>query len=205
MRKSRRYTPIMLKRPIAVLIVALLGVFALGLWLGHIVQRFSSLFPSPTRYNTATVIQQIKTVSELVTVQYVIERVVIMEDVKWLPVLGESRVLLLAHGIVKGGIDLGKLEQGDIRISGKKISLKLPPSQIMEAYLDEKQCKVIERTTGLLRTFDKDLEQNARITAVDDIRRAARSSGILKEADSRARAQLSLLFHQLGFEEVEFR
>jgi hypothetical protein len=53
--------------------------------------------------------------------------------------------------------------------------------------------------------FDKDLEQAARQNAVADIRRAARTAGILKDADERAAAQLRSLFLQMGFEQVEFR
>jgi len=62
---------------------------------------------------------------------------------------------------------------------------------------------VIERTTGLLRDFDKDLEQNARRIAVGDIRRAAKSNGIIQDAETRARQQLEVLFLQMGFENVE--
>ncbi len=152
-------------------------------------------------YNTATVLQQVKTLSQLVTVQYVMEKVVVLEDVKW---FGENRVLLVAHGIVKAGVDLDQLKPEDLRVAGKRISLRLPPAQITDAYLDDKQTRVIERTTGLLRAFDKDLEQTARQNAVDDIRRAARTSGILKDADDRAKAQVKNLLLQLGFEEPEF-
>jgi hypothetical protein len=186
-------------------VALLVVVLGFGLLLGWLLPRLIPAGVASRTYNTSAVLLQVQTLSELVTVKYVVEKVVILEDVKWIAGLGESRVLLLAHGVVKGGIDLGRIQPGDIRISGKRISVKLPPSQILEAYLDEKQTRVIERTTGLLRTFDKDLEQNARINALDDIRRAARSGGILKDADLRAKAQLSALFRQLGFEEVEFR
>jgi hypothetical protein len=189
---------------VATIAVILVAIFIGGLGVGYYVPRFLGLVQRKVFYNTATVIQQVQTVSELVTVKYVLERVVILEDIKWIAGLGESRVLLLAHGVVKGGIDLSKIKEGDVRITGKKVVIKLPPAQIMEAYLDEKQTRVIERTTGLLRTFDKDLEQTARQNAVDDIRRAARTGGILKEADVRARAQLTNLFKQMGFESVEF-
>ena len=195
------------KRRISILVimaVLLAAIFIGGLGLGYLVPRWLGLLQRRVVYNTATVIQQVQTVSELVTVKYVLERVVILEDIKWIAGLGESRVLLLAHGVVKGGIDLSKIQEGDVRIRGKRVEIKLPPAQIMEAYLDEKQTRVIERTTGLLRTFDKDLEQTARQNAVDDIRRAARTGGILKEADLRARAQLTNLFKQMGFESVEF-
>ena len=54
----------------------------------------------PKFYNTATVLVQVQTLSQLVTVKYVMEKVVALEDVQW---YGESRVLLIAHGIVKAG------------------------------------------------------------------------------------------------------
>jgi len=191
---------------IIVLIVAIIVDLALvGGFLALKTSRQLLWGKPATVYSTAAVLQQVQTVSELVTVKYVIEKVVILEDVKWIAGWGENRVLLLAHGNVKAGIDLSKLEPGDIEIRGKSITVRLPPAQITDAYLDERQTRVIERTTGLLRTFDKDLEQNARIQALDDIRRAARNNNILKEADTRARAQLRNLFLQLGFESVEFQ
>ena len=83
--------------------------------------------------------------------------------------------------------------------------MRLPPTRITDVYLDEKHTQVLERDTGFLRPFNKDLEQTARQNAVDDIGRSARAAGILKDADERARAQLTTFFRQLGFEQVEFR
>jgi hypothetical protein len=40
---------------------------------------------------------------------------------------------------------------------------------------------------------------------VDDIRRAARTDGILDEADKRAKLELALFLHKAGFERVEVR
>jgi ribosome recycling factor len=106
---------------------------------------------------------------------------------------------------VKAGIDLKRLQPGDVEISGKKISLRLPMPQITDAYLDDKASQVIDHTTGLLRLFDKDLEQTARQNAVDDIARAARQAGILHDAEQRAREELQTFFKQAGFEQIEFR
>jgi hypothetical protein len=119
--------------------------------------------------------------------------------------VGENRILFLAHGIVKAGIDLKQMKPEDIEINGKHITLKLPNAQITDAYLDDRQTKVIERKTGFLRSFDKDLEQNVRQSAVDDIRRAARQNGIQRDAEERARLQVENLLLQLGFEKVEFK
>ena len=132
------------------------------------------------------------------------EKVIVLDDVKWIAVLGESRVLMVASGRVNAGLDLSAIGPNDITISGKSIKVRLPPARIMDAYLDDSQTRVVERTTGILRSFDKDLEQTARQNAVDDIRRSARFGGILKEADKRARLQLENLLRQVGFQQVQF-
>ena len=179
-----------------------LAVLFFGIYLGFTVSRWLQTGSGLRFENTATVVQQVQTLSDLVTVKYVMEKVVILDDMKW---YGESRVLLLAHGIVKAGIDLKRIKADDVTISGKSISIKLPPPQVTDAYLDDKQGQVIDHTTGLLRVFDKDLEQTARENAVDDIRRAARNAGILDDADQRARLELKLFLLEAGFEQVEFR
>ncbi len=162
---------------------------------------------SPRIASSPEILLQVKGLSQLVTVKYVIEKVVILEDVsRWYELeLGESRLLMVAHGIVKAGVNLEELQPGDIQISGQKIKLTLPTSRITDTYLDDNLTQVIERKTGLLRRFDKDLEQNARRQAVADINRAARNNGIVKDADERARLQLASLLRQLGFVDVEIK
>lgn len=153
-------------------------------------------------YNTTTVLQQIQSLSDLVTVKYVLEKVVIVEDAKW---YGENRVLLVAHGIVKAGVDLRQIKAEQVRFSEDKLVIQLPPAHITDVYLDDRHTQIIERTTGLLREFDKDLEQNARRIATADIRSAALASGIINEAALRAKAQLTILFQQLGYKTVEIK
>lgn len=190
-------------RPLLVFVLIVL-IFGFGLGAGFLGPRLLGLLGGPRILGTATVLKQVQTLAEFVTVKYVMEKVVVLEDVKWYPG-GESRVLLVAHGIVKAGVDFKQMSDEDVRVSGKAVSLRLPPPQITDCYLDEKRTYVVERTTGLLRLFDKDLEQTARKNAQADIQRAARESGILKDAEERARDQLRILFLQLGFEQVKFR
>ena len=191
----------MLKIRLLVGALALAIILALGVWLGFALRNFTAN-SGANAYNTSVVLRQVQTLSQLVTVKYVMEKVVVYEDVKWFPG-GDNRVLMIAHGVVKAGVDLEKLKPEDIQVSEKKVKIKLPAAQIMDCYLDDKQTQVIERSTGLLRTFDKDLEQTARKIAVDDVRRGARAAGILKDADERALAQVEKLFQQMGLE-VEF-
>src|SRR5207247_7815553 len=154
----------------------------------------------PKIQSTTTIVQQVQTLSELVTVKYVLEKVVILDDIKW---YGENRVLLVAHGIVKAGVDLQEIKPEDVRVEDKKILLKLPRARITDVYLDDQKTRVVDRSTGLLRAFDKDLEQSARRQAVGDLSLSARYNGICGDAEERARLQLTSLFHQFGLE-VEF-
>ena len=184
------------------IIVGLVLAIAMGvaLFIALLFVRPPAIGAPPKIQSTATIVQQVQTLSELVTVKYVLEKVVILDDIKW---YGENRVMLVAHGIVKAGVDLQEIKPEDVRVEDKKIVLKLPRARITDVYLDDQKTRVVDRSTGLLRAFDKDLEQNARRQAVDDLRIAARSNRIYEDAEERARLQLTNLFHQLGYE-VEF-
>lgn len=164
---------------------------------------------APRSFSTPALLQQVRGLSELVTVQYNISKVEVLEvpseNIVGQMLGSQNRILLLANGIVKAGIDLQLLEPDDIRIEDRRISLRLPPPQITDSYLDDKETKVIDRSTGLLAPPAKDLEAETRRNALDSIRRAARTSGILSEADQRARAQLLAFLKLVGFETVEFR
>ena len=184
------------------IIVGLMLAIAMGvaLFIALLFVRPPAIGAPPKIQSTATIVQQVQTLSELVTVKYVLEKVVILDDIKW---YGENRVLLVAHGIVKAGVDLQEIKPEDVRVEDKKIVLKLPRARITDVYLDDQKTRVVDRSTGLLRAFDKDLEQNARRQAIENLRTAARSNRIYEDAEERARLQLANLFHQLGYE-VEF-
>jgi Protein of unknown function (DUF4230) len=181
-------------------VVVPIGALIAGLCLGR-------LLPTSTRpliANTATVITQIQSLAHLVTVKYVFEKVVVIEDAKW---YGQNRLLMVAHGVAKAGVDLQKLKASDIRIRGNRLELTLPRPQLVDVYLDEGKTEILERTTGVLRTFDQQMEQDARRQAVEALRKSARAAGILRDAEERTRLQLTAMARTAGFDEisVEFR
>jgi len=178
-----------------------LVIFALGLFLGLLAYRWCAA-RAAAGFNGPALLQKVQSLSQFVTVKYSLEKVVEFDDVKW---YGDSRVLLVAHGVVKAGMDLSQIAPGDIEISGKKITLALPRPRITDAYLDDHQTQIVDHSTGILRLFDKDLEQNARQRAVDELRLAASQNGILNDAAERGRSQLTILLYQLGFTEIHLR
>jgi hypothetical protein len=180
-----------------------LGIIALGfigLGVGFLVGRLGRGDSRPGLASTATVVTEIQSLAQLVTVKFVLEKVIRLDDVKW---YGQNRLLMLAHGIAKAGVDLRKLRPEDVSVHEGSLKVVLPKPQIFDVYLDERQTEVIERSTGVLRSFDQEMEQEARRQAVDEIRRAARAAGILQEAEDRARSQLVALGRASGFSGVE--
>jgi hypothetical protein len=207
------YTPAMRTKVIAALLVAsfVIGggfVALLGLWMG-------GHSPAPKVGGSPAVIQQIQSLSELVTVKFVLQKIVTFTNASTttisqlpgvlnLPGFEEDRITLVAHGIVKAGVDLSKLKPEDVRASADTITVRVPRAVVTDAYLDESQTQVLDRKTGLFRSFESTLEQQARQYARVEMARAARQAGIEGEADQRARDQLMRLLQSLGFKRVEF-
>jgi hypothetical protein len=189
-----------LKRAVAVLLVVML--FGLGMYCGVKLSGRFSFGPGTKVRTSISLLQQVQTLSQLVTVKYVIQQAERLQDVKW---YGENDVLILASGIVNAGVDFSRMSPADVQADKKSVRITLPSPEVTDAYLDDKQTRVIDRKTGLLRSFDKDLEQTVRQTAVEDIRLAALRGGIRQDAEKRARAQVTNLLRQLGFEEIEIR
>ena len=178
-------------------------IVALCLYFGAY-SRTGGLFRAPPMANTVTILHQVQSLSQLVTVKSTFQKYVDFRDTRWYPG-GENKVLFLALGVVKAGINMTNIQPSDIQISGKKLTLLLPHPVITDVYLDDHHSQVLERSTGILRAFDKDLEQNARQQAVDELRVLALDEEILRDAQDRAKALLTALFLQPGFTEVEIK
>jgi uncharacterized protein YrrD len=186
--------------------IKIIGIILAALLLCAITAYITWTFTRPstiTVFGTAAVLKQVQQLNELVTVKYVIEKVVGMSDVN---AFGEDRVLLIAHGIVKAGVRLDELKADDVQqgIDGT-ITLRLPKAKVLDVYLDEKRTQVYERSTGLFRRFNKDLEKQARDNAVDSIRAAAMELDIINEAQSRAEKDIRQFLIVLGFKQVNFK
>ena len=152
--------------------------------------RFTN--PSIQRVSTAFVVAQIKPLKQLVTVRYTIQQVVGLTEQK-LP-LGEESLLLMVQGQALAGVDLESLRPDDLMLgTSREIVISLPPPQVLEAFLDEKQTKVWDHRITWWTPwvpYDPDLEHRARLSAVDGLRSAAIRMGILNEAKRNAESAI---------------
>lgn len=164
------------------------------------------LHPTPTIIpDPISIVREVQSLARLETIQYSVEKVITAElNQGAFGTLFGDRLLFVAHGYVIAGIDLSKLSEDDIRISGETLRVKLPPAEVFVATLDNENSYVYDRDTGLLRRADTQLESAARRAAEDEILRTATEDGILDQAEKNAEAYLLSLLNSLGFSRVVF-
>ncbi len=162
--------------------------------------------PTPTIYPSAvTVIEQVQSLSRLETASYHIEKVITAETGQGpLGFLFGDKVLLVAYGQVIAGVDLGRLGPEDVLVNGDgTIYLRLPPSEVFVATLDNARTYVYDRQTGVAG-LNPQLETAARLEAEQLILQAALEDGLLDQADKNARDFMRSLLAVMGFKHTLF-
>ncbi len=154
-----------------------------------------------------TVIQKIRALERLETVSYTMDKIVSGERENLiLPhFLAGDRLLLVVHGEVIAGVDLSKLAADNVKVSGKSVSVQLPPAEIFSTRLDNAKTKVYSRDTGVFSTPDPNLEGEVREEAERQLTSAALQDGLLKTAQQNATQTITSLLSGLGFEKVEIQ
>lgn len=157
--------------------------------------------------NQPTVVRQIQQLQRLETVDYTMDKIISGErDNPYLPkFLAGDRLLLVAHGDVIGGVDLGKVQPADVSVHGRKISLRIPAAEVFSTRIDNGKTRVYSRDTGLFSSPDPNLESEVREEAERQLKQAALQDGVLKTAEQNARNTLSSMLKGLGFDKVEIR
>ncbi|HET7436683.1 MAG TPA: DUF4230 domain-containing protein [Thermoanaerobaculia bacterium] len=119
--------------------------------------------------------------------------------------LGGDEITFLAAGDVIAGIDLSQLKQHDVwREPDGTLVLRMPPAQVLVTRVDNRESRVLNRKTGVLRRADQDLETRARQHAESEIRAEALRKGIIALAQTNGEKKLSDLMRTLGFRRVKF-
>jgi hypothetical protein len=171
-------------------------------------QKFGEiLHPTPTIYpDPVTVVREVRSLARLETVQYTVEKVITAETNQGpFGFLFGDKLLLVAHGTVVAGIDLGRLAEGDVTIDADgAVYMVFPAAEVFVATLDNEKSYVYHRETGILAGGTKDLESAARLAAQEAILQAALDDGILETADTNGKAYLQRFLMSLGLHSVVF-
>lgn len=157
--------------------------------------------------DTSVIVTQLQELSRYETASFTVEKIVdvgeqtnIVQDF-----LFGDRILLIAHGVAIAGFDLGNIDETNLYVSGQRISITLPPPELLLVTLDNEKTQVYDRDTGILTRPQADLEREARLIAEDDIVKAACEADLLSKAAENGRKQLTVLFGGMGFTMVDIR
>jgi hypothetical protein len=152
-----------------------------------------------------TVIDQVRALSKLETIHYQLEKVVSGKSSGPLPdFLTSDKILLVAHGEVVGGVDLGKIADDDITVLSDTVTIRMPKPEILYSKLDNDKTYVYDRQTGVFSRPDPNLETQIRQAAETDILDTALEDGILDKAETNAQDVIRTLLNGLGYKEVRF-
>jgi hypothetical protein len=152
------------------------------------------------------VLREIQRLSELVTVKYNIQKVIGLKEEK-VP-FGSESVLLLVQATVLGGVDLGALSTQDVTVAAdNSVTVRLPAPNVMHVFVDDKETKVWDRTKTWWTPwvgYDPELEQKARLAALEAVQEAALQMGILSNAQHNAETTIRAFLSSAGTQAVAF-
>lgn len=145
-------------------------------------------------------VKQIQALDELVTVKYTVQKVIGLKEEK-VP-FGSESVMLMVQAKVLGGVDLAGLRTNDVTIAADRaVTIKLPPPRVLHVYVDDRETQVWERSKTWWTPWvpnNPELEQKARLAALEAVQAAALEMGILQEAQRNAHAAISNLLVTAG-------
>jgi hypothetical protein len=179
------------------LVIAALAVLVIGGAL--VIRRAAGAIgqfgqPAEPRITQQTVVERLREVAKLVATEMTLRDVVISEQTR---MMSTKKVLLVVTGKVAAGIDMEHGTEVRIDSTDKRITLTLPPAQILS--VDVLNVTTYDERAGLLNPFtpeDRDLIQR-RIRG--QLMAAARQSGILEHADQSAAKVLTELLARDGY------
>jgi len=165
------------------------------------------LHPTPTIIpDPITYINQIQALARLETIRYSAEQVVEVEENQGaLGFLFGNKLFCEVHGAVIAGIDMSKLQPGDMNLQNGVLYVKLPPSEVFDVPLDDGKTQILDPTNGLLVAPDLNQVPECQQGAKDKILQAAIDDGILDQAEKNAQVFLSGFFSSLGYPKTIFQ
>jgi hypothetical protein len=165
------------------------------------------LTPKEETLDLASVVTQVRELNRLETASMRVVHVgTIKQSYNLVPnALAGDEITFLATGDVIAGVDLARLQPGDVwREPDGTVVVRLPAAQLLVSRVDNEQSHVMSRKTGVLRRADMDLESRARQHAEENIREEAVRKGILTMAGTNAEKKLAELLHTMGAKRVRF-
>lgn len=173
--------------------------------MAQLMNPIPTIIPDPVTY-----INEIRALARLETIQYSISQVVAHEvnmgedQSALIRYLYGTKILLQFHGSVIAGLDMEKIQPGDMRFQDGVLYVRLPPAEILAVTMDPEQMKVFTVQEGVFVNIDPNFVIQSINEGQDKIVSVALEDGILVQAERNAEAYLIKFFNALGFNNVLF-
>lgn len=146
---------------------------------------------------------EIRQIGTLSTTEYTLAKIVKLDDEGEWYKFGNRKILISCKAKVKAGVDLSKIKDEDIKISGKKIEISIPAAEITSFDMDPKLMKTeMVEVTGFRFQFTQEETNDILKKGEKAIRKDMQSLNILNDAEKNAAVFIRDFYKQLGFEEV---
>jgi hypothetical protein len=185
-----------------------------GIWRsgGKLISMIESFFaPSvPKIDRTGILLTQIRGVSELTTAVFIMEAMVPTSADRKLGevVVATTKLLYIAQGEIRAGIDLSRLTPENIAVENDSIEIKLPPPEILDRKIDVDRSQVYDYDRGFLGLgpdVAPQLQTLAQQETLAKIVTNACDRGILIEANERSKIALTQLLTTAGYQKIEIK
>ncbi|MDV3429010.1 MAG: DUF4230 domain-containing protein [Bacillota bacterium] len=158
-----------------------------------------------TNMEVSGVLDKIKSISELNTVEMYYNDIIDFSDAKYLNDVQipftKKQFIFTVKAKVKAGIDFSKLQVKDIDIKDSKtIYIKLPAAAITSKEILE--YKPYDEKDGLFNEIKNEDTFNALNKFKEDLDKQSKDNGILIKAKENAKTSITQLLTGLGFEKV---
>jgi hypothetical protein len=192
-------------------LIILLGIIRSGSrFTAGIASFFQPSVSEPQVDPRTLVVHQVQGASELTTAVFAMESVVPTSRDRTIGdyVIGKTTLLYIAYGEVRAGIDLSDMDVDDVTLVGDRLSLRLPPPEILDSKIDVTRSRVYDYDRGFLGLGPDsapELQQIAQRETLSRIVDVACDSGLLDEANERAEVALTRLLSNTGYQELDIQ
>jgi hypothetical protein len=188
------------RRPVAAILISLLLFGGALLLIGVAVQRFSPMLGrvlpggSETKVTHGVVVEQVRSVAQLVTSETTVRDVVVYENRR----LGSTkRSLVVVTGKVMAGIDLDAGTRVDLDHGERRVRVGLPPAKVLG--VEVTQMRTYDERSGLWNPFRPADRDTIYYLARRQLISAAGELGVAAHAEESARRLLGALINPDGY------
>ena len=141
--------------------------------------------------------------SDMVTSEYVVTKIIKANDDKTWYKLGDRKILMTCKASLVAGIDLSKLTEKDIQIDGENISITLPHAKLLYLNIKPEDIRTAYQDISAFRdNFSSQEKNELAAQAEKQIRSSADSLGIFVTAETNATLFINNFLQKEGFKNI---